>query len=230
MKTKELTMLEESVCYNVRHFLMKIDKRCEKATIAKKVQLVSILEFAELPKTMKIDKEEFEKFLKEKAESLYWYVKDKKMPDEINTNTLYVGWYYQEGTKKYAVCFRNERFDNRSTELIMKDLAREYLIEKLMQGKGFITQIMDLTAGSKRTVIESILAEIRNFYLDEQDIEQSIINKAVELGIEEKVIKICLNVERKNHQNMINFLESFWDKGTLLEDKVKEYLKEVGAM
>lgn len=230
MRTKELTNLERRLHCSLNRKVKAIDERCKEATIAEKVQLISIPEFAELPKTIKIDKEECEEYVTKYGGGWRCYGDTEDIPDEINTNTLYIGWFYQDKDVKYAVWFENERFALKESRLVMADLTRLYLIEKFLKEKGFKVVKMYFTDDNIVAVEEHILADIRSYYMNEEKMEQGIVATAVELGIEEKVIKCCLNVERRHNKRMINFLEGFWNNGELLEDKVKKYLTEVGAM
>ena len=228
MKTKQLTSLERRLHYDLERELIEIDKRCKEATILEKVQLISIPEFASLPKTVKVDKEECKEYMNKHY--LEFYSQDYYIPDEINTSTLYVSWLYQEKNIKYALSFKNERFDLRETRVVTADITRMYLVEKFLKEKGYKTGMVYLAEESIRCLEEHILADIRNYYMNEEKMEQGLIDKALELGVEEAVIRCCLNVERKYNRYMINFLEGFWKNGKVLDDEVKKYLKEVGAM
>ncbi len=228
MKTKQLTMLERRLHFDLEREIENIDKRCKKATILEKVQLISIPEFASLPKTIKVDKEECKEYMNKHY--LQFYCNDYYIPDEINTSTLYVSWIYQEKNIKYALSFKNERFDLREIRVVTVDVTRMYLVEKLLKEKGYETGIAYLAEESIRRLEEHILADIRSYYMNEEKMELGLIDKALELGVEEAVIRCCLNVERKYNRHMINFLEGFWKNGKVLEDEVKKYLTEVGAM
>lgn len=228
MKTKQLTMLESRLHFDLEREIKNIDKRCEEAIILEKVQLISIPEFATLPKKVEVDKEECKEYMNKHG--WQFYSDDFYIPDEINTSTLYVGWFYQDKNAKYALCFENERFDLRERRVVTADITRMYLVQKFLKEKGYETGIAYLTDESIRNVEERILADIRSFYMNEAKLEQGLIDKAMELGVEEAVIRCCLNVERKYNKRMINFLDKFWNKGKLLENKVQEYLTEVGAM
>ena len=230
MKTKQRTYLESRLYTDLSINFKVMGEGYAKAKIVSKVQLISLPEFATLPKKIKIDKAECKEYLRNNFCGWMGCCEAEEIPDEINASTLYVGWIYKEKKIKYACNFRNERFDLRERRLIVADLARLYLIEKFLKEKGYSTRQMYLAEESISSVEGRILADIRSFYKSEEKLEQDFIAKAMKLGVDETVIRCCLNVERKYNKQMINFLNEFWKNGELLEDKVKKYLTEVGAM
>lgn len=230
MRTKKLTNLERRLNTDLSIKFKVLGEGYKKAMIVSKVQLISLPEFTTLPKKIKIDKDECKEYLRNNFCGWMGCCRTEEIPDEINANTLYVGWIYQDKNIKYARCFENERFDLRERRLVVADLARMYLIEKFLKEKGYKTGLMYLADESISSVEGRILADIRSFYKSEEKLEQDFIAKAMKLGVDETVIRCCLNVERKYNKQMINFLDEFWKNGKLLEDKVKKYLTEVGAM
>lgn len=231
MNTKGLNEVEGMLNYLLNKEIQGISK---KVTMAMKVQLKSIRGFTKLPTEIKIDKEEFKKYLEErmKREEYEWKIKRyvREAPEKVRTDRLYVGWFYKEKNVKYAVNFINENFHCRMDKTVAAELAKQYLVETLLCEKGFTTDIKFLSRNSYMKVLDNIVANIRNFHFNEVQIEKFIAEKMVEWGISESVVKCWLSVERKYNQYMINFSEKFWNNGELQEEKLKEYLNEIGVM
>jgi len=73
---------------------------------------------------------------------------------------LYIGWHYQEADKKYAVCFMNKQFWARKSGLIIADLTRMYLTEKILKEKGYKTATMHLTDDTVISAKNEIIREV----------------------------------------------------------------------
>lgn len=159
MKTKTLTATENLLKIYINSEMRKRGITSESATIAQKVQLVSIEGLQELPKKIRIDKEDCWKYIQENN---IWngYGNIDDIPEEINSRTLYVGWIYKDEKHKHAVCFKNRRFGLREKRLITEDIARMYLVEKFLQEKGYSTTVMYLDEDTVESVKNSIFEEM----------------------------------------------------------------------
>ena len=159
MKTKKLTDAERLLAIFIHSEMRMLKFNNSKLTITQGVQLISIPEFETLPKIIKIDKEDCWNYIKKQC-GLRSVGSIEEIPEEVKTNTLYIGLHYQEADRRYAVCFKNERFWTRRSGLIIADLTRMYLIEKILKENSYKTATMQLSKHIVRSTTDSIIRDM----------------------------------------------------------------------